>query len=161
MTVLTAFTPITVAPECRINMSAFSDRILLVDVSKVSMTDETISDGLGHREINVEGTIIEVIRGEQSNEKFHGSKSLLRVVDAKAVEASRGVGSLEVFYAVQDDQSGISECKEDKRYVVCYPGSDSRFQDVFYAEVAKDNDDWRKKILPRKDPDAEKPPRMK
>lgn len=45
--------------------------------------------------------------------------------------------------------------------MVNHPGRDSRFQEVCFAEVTKDNDDWRKKILPRKHPQDEEPPKVK
>lgn len=161
MTILTAFTPITVTPECRINMSAFSDRILLVDITKVSFTDERVENGIGGREVTVEGAVVEVLRGEQQNMKFQSSGQLTRVVDDKTAKTKFGAETVELFSLAQYDQSGRSECKEGKRYVVCYPGSDSRFQGAFFAEVAKGNDDWRKKILPRKHPDDEEPPKVK
>lgn len=161
MTALTAFTPITVAPECRINMSAFSDKILLVDVTKVSLTEERVENGIGNRDVTVEGTVVEVIRGEQRNGKFHSSGQLTRVADASAAEVKYGAQRLELLSFAQFDQSGRSECKEGKRYVVSYPGSDCRFQGEFFAEVAKDNDDWRKKILPRKHPEDEEQSKVK
>lgn len=157
---LTALAPISVTPEYRINMSAFSDKILLVDVTKVSLTEEKVENGIGSRDVTVEGSLVEVIRGEQQKGKFHSCGQLTRVVDATAAEVKYGAQTLELLSFAQIDQSGRSECKEGKRYVVSYAGSDSRFQGEFFTEVAKDNEDWRKKILPRKHSEEE-PPKVK
>src|SRR5688572_27191094 len=107
MASLMAFSPIVIPPECRINASAWSDSILLVEITKVTLTDEKVADGIGCREISVEGTVIEVIRGGQKSKTFRSSKNLVRVVDAKVVEASRGAGALDVLLSAQNDQTGI------------------------------------------------------
>ncbi len=159
---LMGFTTIHVPPDARIKTSAWCDKILLVEISKVIFTKERIADGLAAREITVEGKVLEVVRGEQKTQTFRFSKNLLRVVDAKVVDARFGAGSAEVYHAAGIDQTGVADCKEGRRYVVNRTGSDNPFPDhVFFVEVAKDNDDWRKEILPRRRMEDEEKPKVK
>jgi hypothetical protein len=156
MACLVGFTAIHVSPDSRIRMSAWSDRILLVEITKVTFSDEQVNDGIGYRKIEVEGKVIQLIRGEQKTKMFHASKDLMRVVDAKEAKAKHDENTLMVMNAASHDNTGITECKVGKRYVVNFTGTDSQFtNEFFFTEVTKDNDDWRKKILPRRHPEAE------
>lgn len=153
---LMGFTAIHVDPEARIKMSAWSDRILLIEIAKVTVTAEKVADGLGCRKIVVEGKVIELIRGEQVSKTFHASKELIRIVDETAARAKHDDATLMVLNAAGKDDTGITECKEGKRYVVNFTGSDCRFaNEFFFAEVPKDKNDWRKEILPRTHPGDE------
>jgi len=153
------FTPVVIQPESRINMSAWSDSILLVDVTKVTFTDEKTGDGLGCREITVEGTVVEVIRGKKVDLKFSASQSLTRVVDWKEAVAKRGEFTAELIAMSKNSSGGIEDCTAGRRYVVIYPSSEFSIRgQLFFAEVAQDHDDWRKRILPCKHLDDNEPP---
>ncbi len=156
MACLMGFTPITVPPEARIKMSAWSDRILLVEITKITITDgKPRDDGLASREVSLEGTVVEIIRGEQKTKTFKATETLVRVVDAKAAQDHVDWMVLSEIGASYN-QSGIADCKEGKRYVVNFTGADCRFaKAVFFAEVPKDKDVWRKEILPRRHPEDE------
>lgn len=151
---LTGFTAVSIPPDARIKLSAWSERILLIEITKVTTTDEKVADGLGRRTIQVEGKVIELIRGEQKSKTFHASKMLTRMVDETAASAKYDATTLMVLKSAGKDHTGITECKEGNRYVVNFTGSDCLFpNEFFFSEVSKDNDDWRKKILPRRHSD--------
>ena len=122
-------------------------------MTKVTYTDERIGDGIGYREITVEGTVVEVIRGETKDLKFSVSKSLVRIVDHNAADAKFGEATANLITTAQRQSGGIEDCTAGRRYVAIYPSAESGHKDEwFFAEVAKDQQDWRKRILPRRHP---------
>ena len=142
---LMCFSPVEIPPEGRMRLTAISDRILLVEITKVNISDEKVTDGIGYREIQLEGKVLEVIRGEMITKEFQSSRDMWRVVDNEKATAKHGVQSME-FLACGPFKTGIDDCKKGKRYVVI----STDYGRLFY-EVPKDKDDWRKEIRPRVD----------
>jgi hypothetical protein len=76
MTALTAFTPVEIPPEGRMKLSAISDKILLVEITKVTLTEEKVTDGIANRDIHVEGKVIEVIRGKKPEKNASSARTV-------------------------------------------------------------------------------------
>lgn len=156
MASLVGFTRLGDLSENGMKLTAVSDKILLIEVTKVNLTDEKVSDGIGSRTINVEGKVLEVIRGKQESKAFKSTWEIWRVVDYQAAKAKHGEQAMDVLDG-GSQKTGIENCKEGKRYVVITLAIEPHF--VVFCEVPKDNDDWRKKILPRRHPESEAKPK--
>jgi hypothetical protein len=145
---LMGFSPVEIPPEGRRRLTSLSDTILLVKITKVKLSDEKVADGIGYREIQLEGKVLEVIRGEMITKDFRSSRDMWRVVDNEKATAKHGVQTME-FLACGPFKTGIEDCKEGNRYVVI----STDYGRLFY-EVSKDKDDWRKEVRPRENPFA-------
>lgn len=141
---LVSLSAIIVQPDERIQLSAISDRILWVEITKVTIGEEEVADGIGYRKATVEGKIIETVRGVAKDKDFRDQGILIRVIDGKAYEKVQGGLGLDVIHAAASQRTGIEDCKVGGRYLVI----SSRLGD-FYVEVSKNDEDWRPKIQKR------------
>lgn len=137
-------------------LTGISDKILLVEITKVTLTDEKVADGIGSRDIKVEGKVLEVIRGKQDSKELTSSWAIWRVVDDQAAMAKHGEQAMDMLRG-GSMKTGIEDCKEGKRYVVITLAIEPHF--VVFYEVPKDKDDWRKQIRPYMDPFKSTPPK--
>jgi len=149
MACLMAFTPVEIPPEGRMKLSAISDKILLVEITKVTFTDEKVTDGIANRDIHVEGKVLEVIRGNESEKHFNASWGIFHVVNSETALAKHGEQAMDMLSS-GSTKTGIEDCKEGKQFVVITLAIEPHF--VLFHEVPKDNNEWRMEIRPRVDP---------
>lgn len=163
---VSALTPLYVAPENRIKLTAFSDWISVVEITSVALGDEKTGDGIGERQLEVKGRILEMIRGSApENNEFRGSKEILRVIDGKQYSKKRSVQELEFIHAAADRKTGIEDCKVGHRYLVIRCVVGRAYIGEFFVEVSEDDEKWRSMILKRDysygDPAPEAPHKKK
>lgn len=145
LAMVTAFRPVIIAPEARINVSALSDKILLVDVTKVEWQEPVKQDGLEDRKVVISGQVVEVVRGKAETKAFQGSYHTFRMVDAKAFAAAHKEDNVDVLYAACDQRTGAEDCKVGGRCIVI-----SWRTNDYFVPVAKDDTAWRGTIRERK-----------
>lgn len=153
---LVGFTKVDDLSEDGMRLTGVSDKILLVEITKVTLTDEKVVEGVGTRDIKVEGKVLEVIRGKQDSKEFTSSWDIWRVVDDQAAMAKHGEQAMDALSG-GSNKTGIEKCKEGKRYVVITLAIEPHL--VVFYEVPKDKEDWRKDILPYRDPFKSTPPK--
>lgn len=153
---LVGFTQVGDLSKDDMRLTGVSNQILLVEITKVTLTDEKVVDGIGARDTKVEGKVLEVIRGKQDSKEFTSSWDIWRVVDDQAPMEKHGELAMDALRG-GSNKTGIEDCKEGKRYVVITLAIEPHF--VVFYEVPKDKDDWRKQIRPHEDPFKSTPPK--
>lgn len=143
LTLASPWPPRVELPKDRLLLTAYSDSILLVEVTSLKVEDPQKARGLEVRDFAVHGRVIEKVRGEWDSNQFVHSGQALKIVDRKAFDTafrsdSGWLGNQLVGYP---DDGRMCEAK--KRYVVI-----DVFHSMFFVEVTKANADWRKRIKP-------------
>ncbi len=143
-TLASAFSEITIPPEQRIRLSALSERILLVDITRVELNSPITENGIETQNLVMSGSIVEVVRGPNPGKVFESACLSFRVSDEAAYKnANKGAASPDWFHGESIAvKTGAAEVKQGGRYLVIYcRGSE------FFVPVDRADESWRKKLL--------------
>ncbi|MEO5713313.1 MAG: hypothetical protein ABIT37_07475 [Luteolibacter sp.] len=148
-----AYSQITIPPEQRIRLSALSEQILLVDITRVELKAPRTEDGIEAQELAISWSVDEVIRGNEHSKNLGYTCTDFRVFDEVAYKkANGGSPSPEWFHGTPATvQTGAAEVKEGSRCLVIYFGGSA-----FFVPVLPDDKSWRDKILKLQKPDENK-----
>ncbi len=125
--------------EDYIKLSAFSQRIVVVEVKHVKFRAIKTEEGIESREVTVVGAKVETIRGKDLGKEFVDCIEESRIVDRK--KAARTQPSEIIDILKEDAPHQPAACKVGHRYLVIF------LRDMtFFFEVPKDNDGWRDQI---------------
>jgi hypothetical protein len=135
---------ITIAPMDRIRISAFSDRMLVIETSKVEWRPAKEEGGIEVRELVISGNVVEALRGKSPGKVFTHTCQDVRVSNEDAYKKSHGGASSPdlLHFSSKSAQTGAAELKVGLRYLAIY------FLDsVFFVQVTANDETWRSKIL--------------
>lgn len=140
------FTPLE-PPEDSMRLTAISDRILLIEITKVVHEEPVVNDGVEIRKFTITGKLIEEVRGKGPQGAYNYDGMTMKIIDRKAAEKGLGgAGALDVLAYTCQKRCGAENSKVGERYLVIY----SMFGQTFVF-IGKDDDFWRKQVLKRID----------
>ncbi len=134
-----------VAPEEYINLTAISKRILLIDVTAKTLGKPSVKAGIEERDVTVEGTTIETLRGESPGPKFTHKGSAVRLVDTEQVRKTSGDEVVEILRRKNPHRSSL--CVVGRRYLVIYFPEQKPKQEPIFYEVSKTDEKWRQQVV--------------
>ena len=126
-------------PEDYIKLTAFSQRIVIIDVKEVKVRATKTEGGLESREVTVVGTRVETIRGKDAGKEFVDRSDETRIVDREKADRTQPSELIDILK--ESSPHRPAACKVGHRYLVIF------LRDMtFFFEVPKDNENWRKQI---------------
>lgn len=128
--------------KIRLNVSAYSDRIYLIQVEKVIWSEKTAKNGLEIHPFTIRGKVLEELRGEAPENPFIHRDVLTKITDYEAYRAAGGIEN-EVIEISLSRMTGAADCKAGHRYVVIHVRGLASFVPI------EDGDAWRALIRPR------------
>ena len=124
-----------------IKLTAFSQRILLIDIKEVKSRVIKTEGGLESREVTVVGTGVETIRGKSVGKEFVDKSEETRIVDREKADRTQPSDLIDILILNEKSPHRPASCKVGHRYLVIY------LRDMtFFFEVSKDNENWRNQI---------------
>ncbi len=128
-----------------INCTAFSQRIVLIDVKDIKIRTTKTDGGLESREVTVVSKRVETLRGKDSGSEFIHTSEEIRITDRAEAELTQPAGVVDILR--RDFPHRPSSCQVGHRYLVIFL-SDM----TFFIEVPKDIEKWRERVLEFREP---------
>lgn len=126
--------------EDYIRCTAFSKRIVLIDVKDVKIRITKTVGGLESREVTVISKRVETLRGKDSGPEFVHKSEETRIADRAEAERSQPAEVVDLLTG--DGPHRPSSCKAGHRYLVIFISE----MTIFY-EVPKDGGKWRGQVI--------------
>jgi hypothetical protein len=129
----------TTSPDSFLQFTAISRQIFLIDLTEVKVLSTEVDHGVEFVEKSIRSNVVEVIRGKVDGLSFAVSDKSYRVTDEAVARAHYDGDAFQVLNT--PNIYSAAYCKAEHRYlVISLPDLD------VFLEVAKDNEEWRKKI---------------
>ena len=131
-------------PKDRTRISAFSKKIVVMDVTAVDRLPMKVEGGIRTSGLRITGKVVEVVRGEEPAKNITHVCHDVHVVDRDAYVKANGAEPSDVLYgSIGSADTGASTVNVGSRYLAIF------WHDwIFYVEVRPDDQTWRERILP-------------